>query len=184
MEGNGGPVDNAVGKLWKIGDLARRSGKSVRALHLYEELGLLTPTARTHGGFRLYDESAHTRIRWIELLQDSGFSLHQIQTLLQSWNSTRYGPEAMARIREIFERRLSETRDAIVRYQALEKELEGSLEYLTTCQQCHPPRTTQEDCPRCPEDHGMREEPALVAGFHSGGQPNGFIPLHAAEERS
>ena len=70
-------------KLLKIGDLARRTGKSVRALHLYEELGLLSPTARSQGGFRLYDESAFVRIRWIELLQDSGFSLHQIQSLLK-----------------------------------------------------------------------------------------------------
>jgi len=183
METHGGPVEATTGKLWKIGDLARRSGKSVRALHLYEELGLLTPTARTHGGFRLYDETAHTRIRWIELLQDSGFSLHQIQTLLQSWNSTRYGPEAMAKVREIFGRRLSETRESITRFRALEKELLESLDYLSTCQQCHPPRTTQDDCPKCPEDHGMREEPALVAGFHSGGKSNAFIPLHT-EERS
>lgn len=175
MEGNGT-------KLLKIGDLARRSGKSVRALHLYEELGLLNPTARTHGGFRLYDESAYIRIRWIELLQDSGFSLHQIQGLLDSWSRTRYGPDAMARVREIFEKRLTETRQAIVRYQALEKELQGSLEYLSTCQQCQPPRTTQDDCPKCPVDHGMREEPALVAGFHSGARPSGIIPLHVIQE--
>ena len=98
----------SMSKLLKIGDLARRTGKSVRALHLYEELGLLTPTARSQGGFRLYDDTAETRIRWIELLQDSGFSLHEIQALLRAWRSTRYGPDAMNRIREIFEKRLAE----------------------------------------------------------------------------
>ena len=63
-----------------------RGGKSVRAIRLYEELGLLNPKARSHGGFRLYDDTATTRIRWIELLQSSGFSLHQIQALLSAWH--------------------------------------------------------------------------------------------------
>ena len=173
-------------KLQKIGDLARKTGKSVRALHLYEELGLLSPTARSQGGFRLYDELALTRIRWIELLQDSGFSLHQIQSLLKAWQSTRYGPDAMAEIRQIFEKRLAEARDAITRYQTLERELMGSLEYLSACQTCRPPRTTQEDCPQCPVDHGMKEEPALVAGFHRGSnghELNGHtIPLQVVTE--
>ncbi len=169
-------------KLLKIGDLARRSAKSVRALHLYEELGLLSPTTRSHGGFRLYDETAVTRLRWIEMLQGSGFSLPQIQSLLRAWQSTRYGPDAMAKVREIFERRLAETRQAVARYHALERELEESLAYLNTCQQCRPPRTTQEDCPHCPVDHGMKEEPALVAGFHMGDRRGAVIPLHAAQE--
>ncbi|TMQ67390.1 MAG: MerR family transcriptional regulator [Candidatus Eisenbacteria bacterium] len=169
-------------KLLKVGDLARQTGKSVRALHLYEELGLLHPTARSHGGFRLYDATAITRIRWIELLQSSGFSLHQIQSLLHAWHGTKYGPDAMASIRDIFQKRLAEARQAIARYQALARELEGSLEYLTTCHQCRPPRTTQDDCPHCPVDHGMKEEPALVAGFHTGPPPLGSIPLLGESE--
>ena len=40
--------------LLKVGDLARKTGKSVRALRLYEELGLLQPRTRSDGGFRLY----------------------------------------------------------------------------------------------------------------------------------
>lgn len=170
-------------KLLKIGDLARRTGKSVRALHLYEELGILAPTARSQGGFRLYEEAACTRIRWIELLQDSGFSLHQIQALLRAWHGTRYGPDAMARIRQIFEARLEEARQAIAKYQALERELKGSLEYLSTCLECRPPRTTQDDCPQCPEDHGMKDEPALVAGFHAGAPLQSGIRLPVIQEQ-
>jgi len=168
-------------KLLKIGDLARRSGKSVRALHLYEELGLLTPMGRSLGGFRLFDASAVTRIRWIELLQESGFTLHQIQDLLKAWQSTRYGPDAMKVVRETFEKRLAETRAAIGRYATLEKELEGSIQYLNTCEQCRPPRTTLDDCPHCPVDHGMQEPPALVAGFQVSAKP-GTIALRTATE--
>jgi len=175
-------MQTQAAKLLKIGDLAKRTGKSVRALHLYEELGLLSPAARSHGGFRLYDETAFTRIRWIELLQSSGFTLHQIQGLLRAWQSTRYGPDAMANVRQMFEQRLEETRQAIVRYQTLERELKGSLEYLNACHQCRPPRTTQDDCPHCPEDHGMKVEPALVAGFHSETKHGGAISLHVTQE--
>ena len=171
-------------KLLKVGDLARQTGKSARALRLYEELGLLAPTARSNGGFRLYDETAVTRIRWIELLQESGFTLHQIQDLLRAWQRTHYGPDAMEKVRATFAARLAETRAALVRYQVLERELVGSLAYLNTCQECRPPRTTADDCPHCPEDHGVTEPPALVAGFHSNPPPNGGIPLRIATENA
>ena len=173
---------NGSAKLLKVGDLARKTGKSVRAMRLYEELGLLIPTARSGGGFRLYDETALTRIRWIELLQESGFTLHQIQDLLKAWQSTRYGPDAMKVVRETFEKRLAETRAAIARFEALQRELEGSLQYLNTCEQCRPPRTTLEDCPHCPVDHGMVEPPALVAGFQMSTRSGVSIPLRHETE--
>src|SRR5258705_450932 len=133
-------MEAVVSKHLKVGDLARQTGKSVRALRLYEELDLLHPVARSNGGFRLYDESAITRIRWIELLQETGLSLHQIQGLLKAWHGSRYGPEAMAVVRETFQTKLTETRQAIIRYETLARELEGTLEYLRTCQACRPPR--------------------------------------------
>jgi DNA-binding transcriptional MerR regulator len=173
--------ESEPGKLLKVGDLAKLAGKSVRALHLYEELGLLTPTARSQGGFRLYDENALRQIRWIELLQESGFSLHQIQGLLHEWQSTHYGPEASRALRESFQKRLAETREQLARLGALEHELEETLQYLHTCDECQPVRTTSDDCPQCPVDHGMKTEPALVAGFHIAsrrGGGNGLsIPL-------
>ena len=61
--------------LMQVGDLARETGKTVRAIHLYEELGLLTPAARSKGRYRLYGREALVRVRWIGKLQDLGFSL-------------------------------------------------------------------------------------------------------------
>src|SRR5439155_21766358 len=92
-------MEAAISKHLKVGDLARQSGKSVRALRLYEELDLLHPVARSNGGFRLYDESALTRIRWIELLQVSGLSLHQIQGVLQAWHGSNSWLVAVAVVR-------------------------------------------------------------------------------------
>ena len=44
--------------IMQVGDLARESGKTVRAIHLYEELSLLKPTSRSKGGYRLYSAEA------------------------------------------------------------------------------------------------------------------------------
>src|SRR2546421_9764343 len=123
---------SAAVALLKIGDLARRSGKSVRALHLYEELGLLQPVSRTPGGFRLFDEDVLRRIHWIGLLQEMGLSLHQIQELLQSWWENAYGPEAMGRLRQVFEEKLTEARIQARKYEELARELESSIRYMET----------------------------------------------------
>jgi MerR family transcriptional regulator, copper efflux regulator len=174
-------MEASASKLLKVGDLARMAGKSARALRLYEELDLLHPAGRSHGGFRLYDDTALTRIRWIELLQEAGLSLHDIQGLLRSWQRTRFAPEAMASVRDTFRKKLEETRTAIDRYRRLERELTATLEYLETCRSCAPPRTTLEHCPKCPEDHGVNTQPALVAGFHTDAA-GGVIPLRLAGE--
>src|SRR5262245_25406992 len=44
------------GELLQVGDLAKLSGKTVRAIHLYEDLGLLRPIDRSKGRFRLFNE--------------------------------------------------------------------------------------------------------------------------------
>ena len=39
---------------WRVGDLAKQTGLSVRTLHYYDEIGLLSPSRRTDAGYRLY----------------------------------------------------------------------------------------------------------------------------------
>ena len=83
--------------LLKVGELAKRAGKTVRAVHLYEELGLLAPAVRSKGGFRLYHGRAVTRLEWISKLQDLGFSLTEIKAFLRDWEHSETGPKAPAR---------------------------------------------------------------------------------------
>src|SRR5277367_5136234 len=106
--------------LMQIGDLARETGKTVRAIHLYEELGLLAPAARSKGRFRLYSKEALMRIRWIGKLQEMGFSLADIQTVVREWERVESAPGAMKRMRENYARKLDETRLQQRRLQALE----------------------------------------------------------------
>ena len=153
--------------LLRIGDLARLTGKSARAIHLYEELGLLHPTTRSSGGFRLYERSAVERMRWIGLLHGLGFSLHEMGELLRSWWSADLGPDAMENLRSLFVRKLEETRAALKRYEHLEGELRQGLAYLETCRECATPGVPVKACVDCGQDHGMAHEPALVAGITS-----------------
>lgn len=158
--------------LVKVGDLARRTGKTVRAIRLYEELGLLHPATRSSGGFRLYERQAEERIRWIDLLHGLGFSLHEMRTVLQAWWNAGLGPAAMDELRTLFQRKLAETRESVRRYQELERELEQGLTYLETCRACATPSTAVDGCVHCSQDHGMVQEPALVAGIVSSPEPH------------
>lgn len=164
----------------RVGDLARLTGKTVRAIHLYEELGLLQPASRSSGGFRLYDPAAVERVRWIDLLHGLGFSLHDMRELLQGWWGAGIAPEAMERLRALFQRKLADTREAIERHRQMERELERGLSWLQACRTCATPDSSVHACVGCQQDHGMPAEPALVAGITGARQParrDGFVRL-------
>lgn len=67
---------------WKVGELAGRTGLSVRTLHYYEEIGLLSPSRRTGAGHRLYDACDVLRLQRIVSLRQLGFGLEEIRACL------------------------------------------------------------------------------------------------------
>lgn len=71
------------GQLWRVGELARATGLSVRALHHYEDLGLMSAHGRTSGGHRLYDAEDVRRLYQIRALRDLGLSLTDVAAALQ-----------------------------------------------------------------------------------------------------
>ena len=156
--------------LMQIGDLARETGKTVRAIHLYEELGLLSPAARSKGRFRLYSQDALMRIRWIGKLQEMGFSLGDIQTIVREWEHVEGAPGAMKRMREVYARKLEETREEKRRIEALAHDLEASLEYLDTCDVCDPQRLLSA-CDCCDLHDKEVVVPELVLGFRAARHP-------------
>jgi len=159
-----------LGKPLRVGELAKRTGKTVRALHLYEELGLLRPVHRSKGGFRLYAPSSVKRVEWIGKLQDAGFSLHDLQDLLHGVSEhSGVASLAMERVRQVFADRLRETREQLRKLSQLERDLEASLSYLEGCRSCEPKAHQIDECPSC--NHNGHEEgaqPILVAGIHRG----------------
>ena len=61
-----------------IGEVARKSGITVRTLHHYDEIGLLSPSGRAGNGYRLYDERDIDRLRDILTYRELGLSLGEI----------------------------------------------------------------------------------------------------------
>jgi len=66
----------------QIGELAERTGMSIRTLRHYDEIGLLRPSARTDGGFRLYTADDESRLLLIRRMKPLGYSLEQMGELL------------------------------------------------------------------------------------------------------
>jgi DNA-binding transcriptional MerR regulator len=65
-----------------IGSVAERTGLSLRTLRHWDEVGLVTPSGRTDGGFRLYTEADVDRILLVRRMKPLGFSLDQMADLL------------------------------------------------------------------------------------------------------
>lgn len=161
------PLTASLGddKLIQVGDIAKLSGKTVRAIHHYEELGLLQPHARSKGRYRLYDAGAVARVRWINKMHDLGLSLPQIQEIVRAWESAASAPSAMAHVRAIYEKKMEETRAQIEHLMALERELQASIRYLDTCDACDPGEIVQA-CASCHVHEKDQAQPELVAGIH------------------
>jgi DNA-binding transcriptional MerR regulator len=159
--------------LLKVGELARKTGKTVRALRLYEEMGLLRPATRTQGRFRLYGPGEVARVYWIGKLQQMGFSLGEIRGVLAVVEASRTAPDAMQSVRELFRTRLEETRSQVATLLELERDLAESLAYLEGCRACDE-KAGPQICSSCDSEHGDRHHmpaPALVAGIRKGPAP-------------
>jgi len=122
--------------LFRIGELAEKSGKTNRAIRFYEQKGLIAPKSRSSAGYRLYDQQSLFRIEWIERLQTMGFSLGEIQVFLSEVSDLDKTPSNMKKIHEFYSMRLAETRLKRKRLLLLEMELEKSLDFLGVCNSC------------------------------------------------
>ncbi|AQZ61539.1 MerR-family transcriptional regulator [[Actinomadura] parvosata subsp. kistnae] len=68
--------------LYTIGELARRTGLPVRTIRFWSDSGVLPPTGRSAGGYRLYDEAAVTRLGLVRMLRELGVGLDTVQEVL------------------------------------------------------------------------------------------------------
>lgn len=66
-----------------IGELAERAGMSLRTIRHYDEVGLLVPSGRTTGGFRVYTHGDLERLLVIRRMKPLGFSLEEMGELLR-----------------------------------------------------------------------------------------------------
>lgn len=68
----------------QIGEVAERTGLSLRTIRYYEEMGLVRPSARSHGGFRLYSESDIARLELVRRMKPLDFTLEEVRDVLQT----------------------------------------------------------------------------------------------------
>ncbi|MEM9507051.1 MAG: MerR family transcriptional regulator, partial [Cyanobacteria bacterium P01_E01_bin.35] len=73
-----------MSNLMKIGELARKTGLSIRTLRYYDEIDLLSPSHRTEVGYRLYSDQDIIRLQQILSLRQLKFSLQEIGECLEN----------------------------------------------------------------------------------------------------
>lgn len=66
----------------QIGEVADRTGLSLRTIRYYEEQGLVRPSARTSGGFRLYTETDIARLMLVNSMKPLDFTLDEMRDIL------------------------------------------------------------------------------------------------------
>ena len=81
------------GTTMHIGELADRTGLSTRTVRHYDDVGLLHPTGRTEGGFRLYTEDDLQRLLVIRRMKPLGYSLEQMAEVLGVIDALRSASE-------------------------------------------------------------------------------------------
>jgi DNA-binding transcriptional MerR regulator len=107
----------------KIGELAKRSGLTVRALHHYDAIGLLSPPQRSEGGARLYGPDDWIRLHRIEALKAFGHSLADIQACLDD--------PAVGMPLQILRRQIARLEAEAVRAQRLSRHLRQVVDLVT-----------------------------------------------------
>ena len=102
---NAGPAQQRSRKLLKIGEVSRIAGVGIEALRFYEKGGLLDTPIRTESGYRLYSPEVLDRLNFIKRAQVLGFSLDEIERLI---DEVRAGQSPCEEVKEIVRHRLEE----------------------------------------------------------------------------
>lgn len=113
--------------MLRIGELARRAGLTVRTLHHYDAIGLLRPSTRSEGGYRLYGKEDIARLPAIQALRHLGLSLEDIRRLLaEGGNATL--PAILEQQMRALDRQLEQVRQLRERLSLLQSQLSDGHE--------------------------------------------------------
>ena len=127
---------SAAGRALTIGEAAARSGVSAKMIRYYESIGLLRPPLRTAGNYRVYEDQALQRLRFIGRARELGFSIREIERLIGLWLDPRH---QSAEVKAVAQRHVEELGERIATLQ----KLKAALEHLAA--RCH--GDERPDCP-------------------------------------
>ena len=113
MCGGGRPLKQQAEAVYRIQEFAKLAGVTVRALHHYDRVGLLAPTARSGAGHRLYQKSDIARLDQIVVLKYLGLPLTRIGAVLRGEFSLGKALRQLNRVLSSKRRHLSLTMETL-----------------------------------------------------------------------
>lgn len=126
------------GEHMQIGEVAERTGLSLRTIRYYGEVGLVTPSTRTAGGFRLYDEDDVERLQLVKRMKVLELSLEEMRDLIDLLDERVESPNAgsdphreveqLQMYREVVESRCEALREQLAQAQTFGARLQHELE--------------------------------------------------------
>jgi MerR family copper efflux transcriptional regulator len=123
----------------RIGELAERAGISAKAIRYYEQIGVLTPPARTQSGYRDYDHATLERLTFVRAAQAIGLTLGEIRQVIAFRDR---GQTPCEHVAALLQRRAAELEARIAELQQLRGELDRLALRAATLdpKQCPPER--------------------------------------------
>jgi MerR family mercuric resistance operon transcriptional regulator len=128
--------DRDSGRGLQRATLAKRTGCNLETIRYYEKIGMMHDPPRTASGYRVYDESDVSRLRFILRARELGFAIDEIRGLLEPVDG---GTQTCAEVKERTERHLADVRAKIADLRRIERVL------ATTASLC-----SGKDVPECP----------------------------------
>lgn len=116
-------------RRYRIAEVADRTGFSTPTLRYYEEIGLLPPAERTPSGYRVYDDRAVDRLRFVARAKQLGCTLEEIADLADAWDNDDCAP-VKHRLRGLVAEKLAEVEDRLAELRALRTDLRSAAEVL------------------------------------------------------
>lgn len=104
-----------------IGEASAATGLSAKMIRRYESVGLLPAAGRTFAGYRLYAQADLDRLRFVKRSRSLGFSMKQIEDLLQLWGDDN---RASAQVKKVAQAHAAELQARIAQMQAMHRTLE------------------------------------------------------------
>jgi len=126
-------------RQYQVKEVAELSGLSIRALHHYDAIGLLTPSFRTAAGYRVYDADDLLRLQQIMIGRELGLSLEDIRRSLDDPSFDRRS--ALLTQRAALERRAQHTTEMIRAIDAAVGVIDGANDAAIIEEVCDAPRS-------------------------------------------
>ncbi len=119
--------------------LAKKSDVSLYTVRHYTRIGLLKPSRNLLNGYKVYQPSDATRLRFIQSAKNLGFSLSEIANIL---DKAKHGNSPCPLVREIIVRRIEENRRKIKEMQRLQRKMENAVKEWAKMQNSMPDGTS------------------------------------------